>query len=862
MAKAQNNDTPMMQQYHSLKEKYQDAILFFRLGDFYEMFFEDALEASRILEITLTSRNKKADNPVPMCGVPYHSATEYIKRLVQAGHKVAVCEQMEDPRLTKGMVKRDVVQVITPGTIMEDTALEQKENNFLAAIIKAQGKYFLIYIDISTGQSRLTQTEDWTQFISEIQTIKPSELVYNPETFNGFTAEEINRMMDQVTVYTTHYICHTEDILAMLELEEASEVEMELIQYLSAYLYSVQKQKLDHMQTVERYELSQYLQMNQYTKTQLELTESLRTQKRKGSLLWLMDRTQTAMGGRMLHQWLDKPLLREKALKSRHRKVASLIDHYFERVELSTTLKKIYDLERLVTKISMQTVNAREIDQLRDSLGQVPHLNFLLKQINEADKEKDQSVFEELEEFDSLLELINQVLVDEPPISVTEGRLIKNGYNLELDQYRDALDNGEQWLLKLQQEERSKTGLKTLKIGFNKVFGYYIEISRTQAELLNDDRYIRKQTLANNERFITEELKEIENTILGAQEKAIQLEYQLFVELRNKINEYGRPLQVLAHKIAELDVLCNFANLSEEEAYVQAEISEDPKSFCLIENRHPVLEKLIGKDKFVANDFIVQDGQFVLLLTGPNMSGKSTYMRQIAYSVILNQIGCFVPAKKARLPLIDQIFTRIGSSDDLSSGQSTFMVEMLETNYALQNATQRSLILFDEIGRGTATFDGIALAEAILYHISQEVKAVTIFSTHYHELTDLDQALEAIRNIHVGAVEEDGNLVFLYKILEGPADKSYGIHVAQLAGLPSLLIERSRDVLRELESNAKHLRQPRSKQLNLFEKEKEKEEIPLPSLTRVEEAIAELNISQLTPLEALNLLADLQKKLP
>ena len=869
MSKAK--ETPMMQQYFSIKENYQDAILFFRLGDFYEMFYDDAVEAAQVLEITLTSRNKKADDPIPMCGVPHHSATDYIRRLIQAGYKVAVCEQLEDPRQVKGMVKRDVTQVITPGTILVDDALNQKENNYLAALLKSSSAYFLAFVDISTGHSKITHTDDWTQFVSEIQTIKPSEWVYNPENLNGFNPEEIQELQERIQAHQSSFIEKGQEPLQRFALEEGTQAEKDLLNYLAAYLGSIQKQSLEHLQPVERYELNQFLQMNIYTKTQLELTESLRTKKRKGSLLWLIDKTQTAMGGRMLHQWLDKPLLRKQPLISRHQRVAQLMDHYFERVEIMSTLKRIYDLERLVTKISMQTVNAREVDQLRDSLLQVPIINANLDSINQVLNGIKTEEFQLFPEFRPLLEKIDQMLVEEPPISVTEGNIIKSGYDAELDKYRDALENGEQWLVELQQRERKITGLKTLKIGFNKVFGYFIEISRLQAESLEDERYIRKQTLTNNERYITEELKEIETTILQAQEKAELLEYQLFVELRDEINHYNSALQELARQIAELDVLCNFATLSENEGYVQADIVDEAKTFHLVESRHPVLEKLIGRDKFVANDFEVDPESFVQLLTGPNMSGKSTYMRQIAFAVILNQIGCFVPAKAARLPLVDQIFTRIGSSDDLTSGQSTFMVEMIETNYALQNATERSLLLFDEIGRGTATFDGIALAEAILYHICEKVRAATIFSTHYHELTDLDKELPVLKNIHVGAIEEFGKLVFLYKILEGAADKSYGIHVAQLAGLPQSLIHRSQLVLDELESNAKKLRHGHSQQLNLFydssaelvaeEKETDAKER---GLTEVEKALIEevqaLDINQMTPIQALSQLAQLQEK--
>ncbi|MGF3072145.1 DNA mismatch repair protein MutS [Facklamia sp. P13069] len=851
-----SKETPMMQQYLSIKAKHQDSILFFRLGDFYEMFYEDAITAARVLEITLTSRNKKAQDPVPMCGVPYHSATEYIRRLIQEGYKVAICEQLEDPRLTKGMVKRDVVQIITPGTILVDQALKHKENNYLAAFLKAKNTYHLVYVDISTGQSRMTQTEDWNQFVSEIQTVKPSEWIIDEEGRSGFSQEELSLLQERITAFKSTFTpaALTENFF---KLKEASPVQTELLKYLSAYLQSIQPHAFDYLKEVEEYTLSAYLQMNQYTKVQLELTESLRTQKRKGSLLWLIDRTQTAMGGRLLHQWLDKPLLQKQALISRHQKVAGLINHYFLRLELINILKNIYDLERLVTKLSLQTANAREVDQLRQSLKQIPLLNQYLQQLNESMDSVDQ--FQALPEFNELLAIINEALVDNPPISLTEGRIIKDRYHKQLDGYRDALDNGESWLIDYQESERQRTGLKTLKVGYNKVFGYYLEMSRLQAQDFDDPTYVRKQTLANNERYITDELKQIESTILGAQEKAEKLEYHLFIELRNRLNTYSSQLQELAQAVATLDVLCSFAELSEEENFTQAHLSDQRKDFEIKESRHPVLEKLIGRAKFIANDFDLDQDQFVLLLTGPNMSGKSTYMRQIAYSVILNQIGCFVPAKEARLPLVDQIFTRIGSSDDLTSGQSTFMVEMIETNYALQNATDRSLILFDEIGRGTATFDGIALAEAILYHIAQKVGAATIFSTHYHELTDLDQTLSQIKNIHVGAVEEAGHLVFLYKILAGPADKSYGIHVGRLAGLPESVLRQSQVVLDELEANAKHLRNHQVDPIDLLPIPEEEQTKESPS--KIETALEAVDVNQMTPLDALNFLAQLKQEL-
>lgn len=853
MAK-QSAQTPMMQQYNDLKAQHPDAFLFFRLGDFYELFNEDAIEASKILEITLTSRNKNADNPIPMCGVPHHSAKDYIRKLVEEGHKVAICEQLEDPKLTKGMVKRDVIRVVTPGTILEDEALVGKKNNYLASFVYEAGQYYIAYVDVSTGEIRLTTTANQDLFINELRAIEASEIVLNQTLDENFKTQ----LKQQVTSYFTEFNPTEPLSIKPWTLTDATSAEEKVLTFLFQYLMSVQKQLNDFVQPVERYEISDFLQMNHYTKSQLELTKSLRTQRKKGSLLWLLDKTKTAMGGRLLQRWLDKPLLSQSALEVRHQKVEILKNAYFERLELVDYLANVYDLERLVTKISMGHANARDLDQLRYTLSQIGPINQVLSVIQQS---LTVPVFDLLPSFDELYTLINSQLVEEPPISVTEGELIRDQVNQDLDRFRDALTNGHQWLAELQQREREKTGLKTLKVGFNKVFGYYIEISRLQAAQLNDDRYERKQTLANNERFITEELKELETTILTAQEKSVNLEYQLFTQLRKDVLPYIPGLQALAHQIAALDVLANFAALSEEENYVRAAISQEEGYFKLTDSRHPVVEHLIGQSKFIPNDLLITNDQKMLLLTGPNMSGKSTYMRQVAYCVILNQIGCFVPAKAATLPMVDKIFTRIGSSDDISTGQSTFMVEMMETNTAIRGATANSLLLFDELGRGTATYDGIALAEAIIDYIANEVQAATIFSTHYHELTTLVERLSVLKNIHVGAIEQDGKVVFLHKILDGPADKSYGIHVAQLAGLPDSLILQSREVLTQLEQQAPT--RTSADAIPLFDERIFDATTTLNNSenTAVIDELKQLDLNQMTPIEALTTLMQLQNKI-
>lgn len=848
MAK-KTKQTPMMEQYLKIKESYPDAFLFYRLGDFYELFHEDAIQASKILEITLTSRNKNADNPIPMCGVPYHSSTEYIKRLIEAGYKVAVCEQMEDPKQVTGMVKREVVRVVTPGTILEDDAIPNKENNYLACIHISTTGYYLTYIDISTGELYLTKTMIWNQLVNEVKSINPSEVIVDAK----IELELLDKLKQQLGSFFTLYQVDTE-IENSWKISNPSSDELIILNMLYGYLESIYITNLEHIKEVERYELSSYMQMNYYAKSQLELTRSLRSQKKKGSLLDLIDKTKTAMGGRKLHQWLDKPLLDMDELEERHQKVEYLMGFYFERVDLMENLGRIYDLERLVTKISLGNATARDLNQLRNSLQGIPRINQTLEVINShLLHEVDYTPFTLLNEFSSLLEYVDSVLIEDPPISITEGNIIKDNVNQRLDEYRDALENGQKWLSELQKREREETGLKTLKVGYNKVFGYYIEISRLQAANFNDDRYIRKQTLTNAERYITEELKEIEATILGAQEKSTSLEYDLFIDLREYVAKYVSGLQELAHEVATLDVLVNFANISESEDYVRAELTHETKRIELVDSRHPVVESLIGKANFVPNSLFSDEDSSLLLLTGPNMSGKSTFMRQVAFSIILNQIGCFVPAKKAKLPIIDKIFTRIGSSDDTTSGQSTFMVEMMETNVALEEATENSLLLFDEIGRGTATFDGMALAEAIIKYIAKNVKAMTIFSTHYHELTELDKTINEVKNIHVGAQEHEGNLIFLHKVIDGPADKSYGIHVAKLAGLPQSVLEESQEILIELESNAKNLRESGAVQLDLFtnrEKDLIKESIP-ENIQSIVDDIHSLNINQMTPIEAM-----------
>lgn len=843
--------TPMMEQYLAIKADYQDAFLFYRLGDFYELFFQDAVEASRLLEITLTSRNKNAADPIPMCGVPYHSAQDYIRKLIETGHKVAICEQVEDPKFTKGMVKREVVQVITPGTYFNENGLNSKENQYIATIHQRGPAYYLAYVDVTTGEIFITSTSDIEGMINELLNIEVKEIVL-PSDFDEAISHLLKSRLQ--TFFSTFTM--GQGIQRRWQLEDANEGESQALDFCLAYIESVQKQVNQFLQPVERYQVSHYLRMNAFTKQQLELTKSIRTHRKKGSLHWLLDKTKTAMGGRLLQKWLDQPLIHKENLSLRHDKVDCLLNHYFDRVEILGLLDHIYDLERLVTKIAMGSAGPRDLDHIRQSITYFPTINQILSNLDPK-----RHLFTPLEEFSDLYTLIDRYLETSLPLTFAEGNIIKSGVDEELDHYRDALTNGNQWLVDLQAREREITGIKNLKVGYNKVFGYYIEMSRLQSASLDDARYEVKQTLANHQRFFTPELKELEATILSAKERVHSIEYQRFVDLRNQVMPYIPSLQETAQELAQLDVLINFARLSEEENYVRPVISDQVGDFEILEGRHPVLEKLIGVQNFVANDVTIDEKKPILLLTGPNMSGKSTYMRQVAYCIILNQIGCFVPAKFARLSIVDKIFTRIGSSDDLSLGQSTFMVEMMETQVALSQATPRSLLLFDELGRGTATYDGMALAYAILHYVYEKVHAAIIFSTHYHELTQLDKQISGLRNIHVGAIEQEGELVFLHKILEGPADKSYGIHVAQLAGLPQDLIENANRMLAQLEGEGKTI-SVLEEDSPIKEKPAKDTKASINQDYQVEAYLTtqlkEMDLNQMTPIEAFNRLIELK----
>ncbi len=861
--------TPMIKQYLQIKAEYQDAFLFFRLGDFYELFFDDAVKASQELEITLTSRDGGTEERIPMCGVPYHSAAQYIEKLIDRGYKVAICEQLEDPRTAKGVVKRDVVQLITPGTMMESNGLNDKENNYIASITQFSNDIFgFSYADLSTGENKVTLLEEgFEHVLNELSVSGAKEIVIDPH-FPGELQAKVKERCDITFSFEEDAEVNEghERILANLDDDRHRHTAARLLNY----LYRTQKRNLDHMQPAAVYEIQQYMKIDYFSKRNLELTETIRGKGKKGSLLWLLDETMTAMGGRLLKQWLDRPLISKKEIFRRQNLVELFLDHYFERQEIREMLKEVYDLERLAGRVAFGNANARDLVQLRRSLQQIPFIKEKIEQIEGAG---DGDLSSRLDPCEEVVDLLERAIVDNPPLSVKEGDIIRDGFNEELDKYRDASRNGKSWIARLEKEERERTGIKSLKVGYNRVFGYYIEVTKANLHLLEEGRYERKQTLTNAERFITPELKEKEALILQAEEKIVDLEYMLFTEIREFVKEYIPRIQALAKTVSEIDVLQCFATVSEERHYVKPVFSEE-RIIRIKEGRHPVVEKVMKAQGYVPNDCYMDKDREILLITGPNMSGKSTYMRQVALTAILAQIGCFVPASEAVLPIFDQVFTRIGAADDLISGQSTFMVEMLEANYAIANATKNSLILFDEIGRGTSTYDGMALAQAIIEHIHDKIGAKTLFSTHYHELTVLEQKLKFLRNVHVSAIEREGKVIFLHKVKEGAADKSYGIHVAKLAGLPSVLINRANEILIALEQNgnspesyenfveSEHPRVPDVLQLSFFGDPSEAEKTaPTSKEKRVLDKIKQLDILDMTPMQALNTLYELHKKL-
>lgn len=854
--------TPMMQQYLQIKAQHKDAFLFFRLGDFYEMFFDDATKAAQELEITLTSRDG-GDERIPMCGVPYHSAENYIKNLIEKGYKVAICEQVEDPKHTKGVVKREVVQLITPGTVMEGTMLDEDENNFLAAVTPFNEQtYVVAYNDLTTGENSVALiTDGFNHVLSELYNRPVKEIVVPPD----MSEEKRSVFVERLGV--------------TLSTEEESDMPIEhgnLVEKIDDdrmktgfgrlfhYIQRTQKRSMDHLMPVRVIELQQYMTLDMYSKRNLELMETLRKQGKKGSLLWVLDKTVTSMGARLLKKWLERPLLNRNMIEARYNQVEGLVEQFFERESLREALTSVYDLERLAGRVAYGNVNARDLIQLKQSLSKVPEIKSLLQSFQQSELHRLADDIDSLQEVHDFLE---ESIHEEAPITIKEGNIIKDGFNGQLDDYRDAAKNGKKWIAELEQKERQETGIKSLKVGYNRVFGYYIEVTKANLHLLPEGRYERKQTLTNAERYITPELKEKESLILEAQEKSVDLEYELFIEVRDRVKEYIRPLQQLAEHISGIDVLQSFATVSENNQYYRPTIT-DSRSIQIEKGRHPVVEKVMTDDSFVPNDVKMNDQNDILLITGPNMSGKSTYMRQLALTAIMAQVGCFVPCESAEVPIFDQIFTRIGAADDLVSGQSTFMVEMMEAKHALTNASENSLILLDEIGRGTSTYDGMALAQAIVEHIHEHIHAKTLFSTHYHELTELDQSLPKLKNVHVRAEEYEGRVVFLHQIQDGAADESYGIHVAQLADLPEELIHRASELLKQFEGPSSEDKDKQEEpesggQLSLFVEEAKPQQKPVKHSKhqQVIDKLGNLNLLEMNPIEAMNHLYQLQKDL-
>ncbi len=832
--------SPMMRQYIEIKKECEDSIVFYRLGDFYEMFFEDAIIASRELELTLTGKQAGLEERVPMCGVPHHSYASYVEKLIDKDYKVAIVEQLEDPKTTKDTVKRGVVQIITKGTKMD--SLEASDNNFIGNIYMYQYAVGISLIDVSTGEVYITILDNDNDIISKYLAKKNVlEVIVSSSTDRNLV--NILRTKYNIIVTITDNLLDDKTYDYIYEDIEDDRL-VTTLKHLLFYIIENKKGDMHHLQKAILLKSSNYLEFDNNTKRNLELTETLRRKERTYSLFWLLDKCKTAMGSRFLKETISSPLTSKKEIIRRYDIVSCLSTEFILRDELIKALDNVYDLERLTGRISYGNLNAKDLLQLKTSLEELPNIKRILKELK-YDKE--------INTYDELTSLLEKAIREDAPFTLKEGRLIKQGYNKELDELKEISSGSKDFILKLEKEERERTGIKTLKVGFNKIFGYYIEVSKSFIKDIKEEfGYDRKQTLANCERYTTKLLKEKENIILGAEDKIINLEYKLFMDIREVVKRYIKDLQKTSKTICEIDMLQAFSVVSDEYKYTRPQITDENK-VKLIESRHPVVEKVLNNN-YVSNDIVMDNNTSILLITGPNMAGKSTYMRQMAITVIMAQMGCFVPAKEAQLPIFDKIFTRIGASDDLVSGSSTFMIEMEEANYAIANATDKSLILFDELGRGTATYDGMSLAEAILEYIHNNIKAKTMFSTHYHELTNLEKKLKHLKNVHVSAVEEDGKITFLHKIKNGSVDKSYGIHVASLANLPKELIDNATKILNQYEN--KKTKVSNFEQTTLFEeKELDKEE------NKLEEKLKEIDPLYLTPIDALNLIFELKKEL-
>ncbi len=862
--------SPMMQNYLNTKEQYKDCILFYRLGDFYEMFFDDAILASRELEITLTGRACGLDEKAPMCGVPFHAVDIYVSRLISKGYKVAICEQLEDPKLAKGIVKRDVIRVVTPGTVIETNMLEEKKNNYIMSINKKGMYYGLAICDISTGDFYATQIKlpdnNFEKLLDEYARYAPAELVVN--TAMGNSEKELNILKDRNNTFITiredsNFEQDSEKLLNLYTIVDGfdkvkesfndEDLIVSAVNGLLNYFTETQKVKLEHINRIKVYQVQKYMALDINARRSLELTERMRDKSKRGTLIWVLDKTSTSMGGRLLRRWINDPLLDVDEINERLEAVKELKDNMMLRGDITEILKKVYDIERLAGKISYGNANARDMISLKNSLSNLPALKQVLATTNSKMLKK---LYEKLDELKDIYELIEKSIVDDPPISVKEGGIIKKEFNSEIDEYRLASTDGKNWIVALEAKERERTGIRNLRIGYTKVFGYYIEITKSFLKQVPDN-YIRKQTLTGAERFVTEELKAMEDKILGSEEKIISLEYELFTQIRNEIAKNIERLQISANTISNVDVLTSLAIVAEDNNYV-CPIINDGDVINIKAGRHPVIEKMIESGSFVENDtYLDCENTRVAIITGPNMAGKSTYMRQVAIIILMAQIGSFVPAEEATIGIVDKIFTRVGASDDLSSGQSTFMVEMNEVSNILKEATPKSLVILDEIGRGTSTYDGLSIAWSVAEYIADKEKigCKTLFATHYHELLQLEEKVEGIKNYQVEVKEKGEDIIFLRKIIEGGTDESYGIHVAKLAGVPRSVVTRANKILHSLEKGGIKVKEENKKQVDgqfdLFNMK----------LADISHELDKININELTPIDALNTLVKLKEML-
>ena len=864
--------SPMMQNYMATKEQYKDCILFYRLGDFYEMFFDDAITASRELEITLTGKACGLEEKAPMCGVPHHAVDIYTSRLITKGYKVAICEQLEDPKTTKGIVKRDVIRVVTPGTVIETNMLEEKKNNYIMSICK-KGIYYGIGIcDISTGDFYATQIKlpdnNFEKLLDEYARFAPAELVVNEAM--GASEKELNILKDRNNSFITvredkNFEENDTNILKLYTVVDDyekpkdnlknNELAVPAINGLLNYFTETQKVKLEHINKIKVYEVKKFMALDINARRSLELTERMRDKSKKGTLIWVLDKTSTSMGGRLLRRWINDPLLDINEITERLDAVKELKDNIVLRGDIVEILRKVYDIERLAGKISYGNANARDLISLRNSIQNLPELKFTLSTTSSKMLKK---LYERLDELKDIHDLIEKAIVEEPPISVKEGGIIKEGFNPEIDEYKKASTDGKNWIVALEAKEKERTGIRNLKVGYTKVFGYYIEITKSFLKQVPDN-YIRKQTLTGAERFITEELREIENKILGSEEKVVSLEYEEFTKIRTLIAKNIERLQNSASAISNVDVLTTLAIVAEDNNYVYPNVN-DSDVIDIKGGRHPVIEKMIDSGSFVENDtYLDCKDNRVAIITGPNMAGKSTYMRQVAIIALMAQIGSFVPAESATIGIVDKIFTRVGASDDLSSGQSTFMVEMNEVANILKEATPKSLVILDEIGRGTSTYDGLSIAWAVAEYIADKEKigCKTLFATHYHELLQLEEKVEGIKNYQVAVKEKGEDIIFLRKILEGGTDESYGIHVAKLAGVPGNVVTRANKILRSLEKGGVKVKEDKEAkkqvegQFDFFNIK----------LADISHELDKINVNELTPIDALNTLVKLKEML-